>query len=100
MSVVLWAVGAIAGGYAAIAGTMAIRQRQLLFATSATVPDPATAGVAEMQAVTLTAAAGSIYFLEHTVVGDPDDGGVQSTSLRQISDQAGRRLVSRSQLLR
>jgi hypothetical protein len=52
------------------------------------------------ESVTLTTAPGGIYFLEHTVVGDPHDGGVQSTALRQIGDQAGRSLVMRSQLLR
>ncbi|MGZ8229284.1 MAG: hypothetical protein ACXW2A_05985 [Burkholderiales bacterium] len=52
------------------------------------------------ESVTLTTAPGRIYFLEHTVVGDPDDGGVQVTNLRQVNDQAGRRLVQGSQLLR
>lgn len=52
------------------------------------------------ESVTLTTAPGRIYFLEHTVLGDPHDGGVQSTALRQIGDQAGRTLVMRSQLLR
>ena len=53
-----------------------------------------------IESVNLTTSPGRIYFLEHTVVGDPDDGGVQSTSMRQIVDQAGRTLVMRSQLLR
>ena len=52
-----------------------------------------------VESVTLTTAPGRIYFVEHTVVGDPDDGGVQSTRLREIGDQAGRALVTRSQLL-
>lgn len=53
-----------------------------------------------VDSVALTTAPGRIYFLEHTVVGDPDDGGVQLTALREIGDQAGRNLVMRSQLLR
>ena len=53
-----------------------------------------------IESVTLTAAPGRIYFLEHTVVGDPDDGGVQFTALREIGDQYGRNLVTRSELLR
>ena len=52
-----------------------------------------------MESVTLAAAPGRIYFLEHTVIGDPTDGGVQLTALRQIGEQAGRELVLRSQLL-
>ena len=53
-----------------------------------------------VESVTLTTTPGRIYFLEHTVLGDPDDGGVQSTRLREIGEQAGRKLVMRSQLLR
>ena len=53
-----------------------------------------------VESLTLTAAAGGIYFLEHTVVGDPNDGGIQFASLRQIGEQAGRNLVTRSQMLR
>jgi hypothetical protein len=52
------------------------------------------------ESVTLTTTPGSIYFLEHTVVGDPDDGGVQATHLRQIGEPAGRNLVLRSELLK
>ena len=52
-----------------------------------------------MESVTLSAAAGRIYFLEHTVIGDPHDGGVQLTALRQLGEPAGRALVMRSQLL-
>ena len=52
-----------------------------------------------VESVTLTTTPGRIYFLEHTVIGDPDDGGVQSTRIRVIGDQAGRNLVTRSQLL-
>ncbi len=55
--------------------------------------------VSANESVTLTTAPGRIYFLEHTVMGDPDDGGVQSTALREIGDQAGRTLVMRSELL-
>ena len=50
--------------------------------------------------VTLTTAPGRLYFLEHTVVGDPEDGGVQMAALREVNDQTGRSLVSRAQLLR
>ena len=50
--------------------------------------------------VTLTTASGKIYFLEHTVLGDRDDGGVTNTRLREIGDQAGRELVARAELLR
>jgi len=52
-----------------------------------------------VESVTLTTTAGRIYFLEHTVLGDPDDGGIQLTRLREVGDQAGRRLVMYSQLL-
>ena len=55
---------------------------------------------APSDAVTLSTAAGRIYFVEHTVIGDPDDGGVQSVRLRQIGDQDGRRLVTLSELAR
>ena len=48
--------------------------------------------------VTLSTAAGGIYFLEHTVLGN-DRVGVISTAIRQISDQSGREMVLRSQLL-
>ena len=51
-----------------------------------------------VESVTLTTTPGRIYFLEHTVLGDKDDGGVQFTALREISDQAGRNLVMRAQL--
>jgi hypothetical protein len=52
------------------------------------------------ESVTLNAAPGGVYFLEHTVIGDPDDGGVQFTALRQIGERDGRNLVTGSQLLR
>lgn len=51
-------------------------------------------------AVTVTTAPGKIYFVEHTVLGDPDDGGIQTVRLREIGEQAGRSLVMNSQLLR
>jgi hypothetical protein len=51
------------------------------------------------KSVTLTTAPGRIYFLEHTVQGDRDDGGVTNVRLREIGDQAGRNLVMHSQLL-
>lgn len=50
--------------------------------------------------VTLTTAPGRLYFLQHTVLGDQDDGGVMFTALQEISDQAGRNLVMHSQLLK
>lgn len=55
---------------------------------------------APSDSVTLSTAAGRIYFVEHTVIGDPDDGGVQSVRLRQIGDQDGRRLVMLSEHVR
>ena len=50
--------------------------------------------------VTLNTAPGRIYFLEHTVLADRHDGGVQVTALREVNEQAGRALVNRAQLLR
>jgi hypothetical protein len=50
------------------------------------------------ESVTLTMAAGKIYFLEHTVNGTIRSGP-QSTRLRQIDEREGRALVARSQLL-
>src|SRR5215813_8626887 len=41
-------------------------------------------------AVTLNTAPGKIYFVEHTVLGDKDDGGVTNTRLWEINDQSGR----------
>ena len=65
---------------------------------------PGTHRVAEfgfgVSAVTLTTMPGKIYFLEHTVLGDRDDGGVTNTRLRAIGDQDGRTLVARAELLR
>jgi hypothetical protein len=52
------------------------------------------------ESVTLTTEPDGIYFLEHTVIGDPHDGGVQLTVLRRVGDQHGRKLVMRSQLVR
>ena len=52
------------------------------------------------ESVMLTTEPGGIYFLEHTVVGDPHDGGVLLTALRRVADQYGRKLVTRSQLVR
>lgn len=63
---------------------------------------PGTHRVAGMmsahESVTLTTAPGKIYFLEHTVLGTPRSGP-QSTWIRVISEQDGRALVMRSQLL-
>ena len=49
------------------------------------------------ESVMLTTAPGGIYFLEHTVRGNPRDG-VLLTSLRQVEPQRGRALVAQSQL--
>jgi len=49
--------------------------------------------------VTLTTAPGRIYFLEHKVLGDWEDGGVIYSGLREIGEEAGRALVMRAQLL-
>lgn len=48
--------------------------------------------------VTLTTAAGGLYFLEHTVLGRPRLGATW-TSLRQIGERDGRALVLQSELL-
>ncbi|MBI2295356.1 MAG: hypothetical protein HYU76_04810 [Betaproteobacteria bacterium] len=50
------------------------------------------------ESVTLTTAAGRVYFLEHTVIGS-GQSGPQSTSLRQIDERDGHALVTRAQLL-
>ena len=52
------------------------------------------------ESLTLTTAPGKAYFLEYTVIGDPHDGGVQLTRVRQINEQAGRQLVMSSELVR
>jgi hypothetical protein len=49
--------------------------------------------------VTVRAEAGKVYFVQHTVVGDPDDGGVSSMHLQQVDERYGRQLVSIAQLL-
>jgi len=49
--------------------------------------------------VTVQAEAGKIYFVLHTVVGDPDDGGISSMRLQQVDERYGRQLVSAAQLL-
>lgn len=51
------------------------------------------------ESVVLTTEPGGVYFLEHTVIGDPHDGGVQLTALRRVAEQYGRKLVMRSQLV-
>lgn len=51
-------------------------------------------------AVTLNTAPGKIYFVEHTVLGDKDDGGVSNTRLKEINDQAGRALVAQAEMLK
>ena len=52
------------------------------------------------EAITLNAAAGRLYFVQHTVVAHREDGSVLLSALQEISDQAGRNLVSRGRLLR
>jgi hypothetical protein len=49
--------------------------------------------------VTLTTTPGRIYFLEHKVLGDWENGGVIYSGLWEVGDQAGRALVMRAQLL-
>jgi|RhiMethySRZTD1v2_1073278.scaffolds.fasta_scaffold1804528_2 hypothetical protein len=51
------------------------------------------------ESVTLNAAPGRIYFVQHTVVAHREDGSVLLSALQEISDQAGRNLVSRGRLL-
>jgi hypothetical protein len=50
--------------------------------------------------VTLNTTPGKIYFLEHTVLADRDDGGVILTRLREVGDQQGRTLVGYAEMLR
>jgi hypothetical protein len=50
------------------------------------------------ESVVLTAEAGKIYFLEHTVIGTVRSGAT-NTFLRQIGEQQGRAQVMRAQLL-
>ena len=50
--------------------------------------------------VTLNTAPGKLYFVQHTVLSDPEDKVVILTRLREVSEEAGRTLVSRAQLLR
>jgi hypothetical protein len=50
------------------------------------------------ESLTLSAEAGKIYFLEHSVRGTLRSGP-QSTSLRQIEESYGRALVMRSKML-
>lgn len=50
------------------------------------------------ESITLTTAAGRIYFLEHTVIG-ARQSGPQTTNLRQLDERNGRALVMQAQLL-
>lgn len=52
------------------------------------------------ESVTLNTTPGKIYFLEHTVLADRDDGGVILTRLREVGDQQGRTLVGYAEMLR
>src|SRR6185503_11428173 len=52
------------------------------------------------EAVTLTTAPGKIYFVQHTVLANRRDGTITITSLQQVSDEVGRNLVSRGQLIK
>ena len=53
-----------------------------------------------VESVTLTTNSGGIYFLEHTVLGDRDNGGVIYTALKRVGDQNGKELVARAEMLR
>ena len=50
--------------------------------------------------VTLNTAPGQIYYVQHTVLADRQDGVVIMSSLKQVSDEAGRHLVSNGTHLR
>jgi hypothetical protein len=50
--------------------------------------------------VTLNTAPGRIYFIQHTVLADRQDGVVILSALKEVSDQTGRNLVSNGTLLR
>lgn len=50
--------------------------------------------------VTLNTSPGQIYYIQHTVLADRQDGVVILSALKQVSDETGRNLVSRAQLLR
>ena len=66
--------------------------------------DPGTHRVAGFASgtgsLTLNTAPGRIYFVQHTVLSDRQDGGVIFTALQEVSDQTGRALVSRGTLVR
>lgn len=51
------------------------------------------------ESVTLATAPGKIYFLQHSVFGRPRTGPVM-TRLQQISEQDGRAMVTRAEMLR
>ena len=50
------------------------------------------------ESLTLATAPGSVHFVEHTVRGNPRSGAT-TTTLRQVDEQYGRRVVQQSQLL-
>ena len=50
--------------------------------------------------VTLNTAPGQLYFIQHTVLADRQDGVVIMSALKQVSDEAGRNLVSNGTHLR
>jgi hypothetical protein len=52
------------------------------------------------ESVTLTTAPGRIYYVQHTVLSDRDDGVVIMSALREVGEQAGRNLVMNGELLR
>jgi hypothetical protein len=52
------------------------------------------------ESVTLNTMPGKIYFLEHTVLADRDDGGVILVRLHEVGDQQGRTLVGYAEMLR
>ena len=65
--------------------------------------DPGTHSIAGLgmgtARVTLSTTAGGVYFVRHTVMSDRQDGGVIYYALRQVSDETGRDLVTRGQLV-
>ena len=50
--------------------------------------------------VTLNVAPGKLYFIQHTVLSDPEDKVVILTALQQVSEERGRTLVQLGELLR
>ena len=57
-------------------------------------------GAGGSEDVTLSAAPGRIYFLQHTVMTFLNNSSPIMSTLREVDDQTGRNLVSRATLLR